>query len=310
MLYCRPIHRNLEAMNKQKNFSAWLMLTPAVVVLVLLVGWPLLNLIVMSTQKYGRAQVFGAPPEFVGFENFSFILQDEQFWGVFNRSIAFAAVNVVATMTLGIMLALAMFQMSKGLRLLVQSGLLVAWAMPQLTAVIVWGWMFNTEYGVVNYALTEFFDLDYLGHSWFSDPLSFFAIATLVITWQSVPFVAFTIYAGLTQIPTEVKEAAMIDGATARQRFSNITVPYLRPVFAIVVTLQIIWDLRVFTQIYALQGLGGLREETNTLGVYVYNISLGGGDYGMGGAISIVMVLLMSAFAFYYVRRTVKEVEQ
>lgn len=286
------------------------MLAPAGLVLAVLVGWPLVNLLVMSTQKYGRAQVFGAPPEFIGLDNFSFILQDEQFWAVFNRSVAFAAVNVVTTMTLGTLLALAMFQMGKGLRLMVQSGLLVAWAMPQLTAVIVWGWMFNTEYGVVNFVLTEYFGLDYLGHSWFSDPLSFFAVATLVITWQSVPFVAFTIYAGLTQIPTEVKEAAMIDGARATQRFSNITVPYLRPVFAIVITLQIIWDLRVFTQIYAMQGLGGLREETNTLGVYVYNISLGGGDYGMGGAISIVMVLLMSLFAFYYVRRTVKEVEQ
>ena len=75
------------------------------------------------------------------------------------------------------------------------------------------------------------------------------------------------------------------------------------------ITLQIIWDLRVFTQIYALQGLGGLREETSTLGVYIYNVSLGGGDYGMGGAISLIMVVLMSALSFYYVRRTIKEAE-
>jgi N,N'-diacetylchitobiose transport system permease protein len=124
-----------------------------------------------------------------------------------------------------------------------------------------------------------------------------------------VPFVAFTLYAGLTQIPNEVREAAMIDGANSVQRFRNLIVPYLRPVFAIVITLQIIWDLRVFTQIYALQGLGGLREETNTLGVYIYQVSLGSGNYGMGGAISLVMVVMMSTFAFYYVRRTLKEVD-
>lgn len=296
-------------MNKLKSLPAWLMLAPAIVILAAIIGWPLINLVIMSTQEYGRAQVFGAPPEFVGLDNFTYILQDDQFWGVFNRSIVFAAVNVVVTMTLGTLVALAMFQMHKYWRFLVQAGLLVAWAMPQLTAVIVWGWMFNTEYGVINYALTEFFGLDYLGHSWFSEPLSFFAVATIIITWQSVPFVAFTLYAGLTQIPNEVREAAMIDGANSVQRFRNLIVPYLRPVFAIVITLQIIWDLRVFTQIYALQGLGGLREQTNTLGVYIYNVSLGGGDYGMGGAISIIMVLLMSAFAFYYVRRTLKEVE-
>lgn len=282
---------------------------PAVLVLAVVIGWPLINLIIMSTQEYGRAQVFGAPAPFVGFDNFSYVLGDDKFWQVFNRSILFAAVNVILTMTLGILIALAMFQMNKGFRYLVQAGLLVAWAMPQLTAVIVWGWMFNTEYGVVNYTLTEAFGLDYLGHSWFAEPLSFFAVATIIITWQSVPFVAFTIYAGLTQIPNEVREAAMLDGASALQRFSNLTVAYLRPVFAIVITLQIIWDLRVFTQIYALQGLGGLREETSTLGVYIYNISLGGGDYGVGGAISLIMVVLMSALSFYYVRRTIKEAE-
>lgn len=292
-----------------KSLGPWAMLMPAVLVLAVVIGWPLINLIIMSTQEYGRAQVFGAPAPFVGFDNFSYVLGDDKFWQVFNRSILFAAVNVILTMTLGILIALAMFQMNKGFRYLVQAGLLVAWAMPQLTAVIVWGWMFNTEYGVVNYTLTEAFGLDYLGHSWFAEPLSFFAVATIIITWQSVPFVAFTIYAGLTQIPNEVREAAMLDGASALQRFSNLTVAYLRPVFAIVITLQIIWDLRVFTQIYALQGLGGLREETSTLGVYIYNISLGGGDYGVGGAISLIMVVLMSALSFYYVRRTIKEAE-
>ena len=99
----------------------------------------------------------------------------------------------------------------------------------------------------------------------------------------------------------------MLDGANGVQRFQNLIIPYLRPIFAIVITLQVIWDLRVFTQIYALQGLGGLREETSTLGVYIFNISLGGGDYGTGGAISIIMVVLMSALSFYYVRRTISE---
>lgn len=296
-------------MSRLRSLGPWAMLLPAVLVLAVVIGWPLINLMIMSTQEYGRAQVFGAPAPFVGLDNFAYVLQDDKFWAVFNRSIVFAAVNVFLTMVLGTLTALAMFQMSKGFRYLTQAGLLVAWAMPQLTAVIVWGWMFNTEYGVINYSLTEFLGLDYLGHSWFAEPLSFFAVATIIITWQSVPFVAFTIYAGLTQIPNEVREAAMLDGASAVQRFKNLTIPYLRPVFAIVITLQIIWDLRVFTQIYALQGLGGLREETSTLGVYIYNVSLGGGDYGMGGAISLIMVVLMSALSFYYVRRTIKEAD-
>ena len=290
-----------------RNLTPWAMLAPALAILALVVGWPLVNLVIMSTQEYGRAQVFGAEAPFVGIANFQYVLADPKFWEVFSRSLLFAGVNVVLIMSLGTGVALLMFQMSKPIRLLVQSGLLVAWAMPQLTAVIVWGCMFNTEYGVVNYSLTNFFGLDFMGHSSFIEPLSFFAVASLIITWQSVPFVAFTIYAGLTQIPGEVREAAMLDGASATQRFINLTIPYLRSIFAIVITLQVIWNLRVFTQIYALQGLGGLREETSTLGVYIYNISLGGGNYGMGGAISLIMVVLMLGLSFYYVRRTIRE---
>jgi ABC-type sugar transport system permease subunit len=74
--------------------------------------------------------------------------------------------------------------------------------------------------------------------------------------------------------------------------------------------LQIIWDLRVFTQIYALQGLGGLREQTNTLGVYIYLTSLGSGNFGLGGAIAVVMVVLMSAVSAFYIRRTLQDVDE
>ena len=229
------------------------MLSPAIVVLAVVIGWPLINLIIMSTQEYGRAQVFGAPAPFVGLDNFAYVLQDDKFWAVFNRSVLFAAVNVILTMTLGTLVALAMFQMSKALRYLVQAGLLVAWAMPQLTAVIVWGWMFNTEYGVINYSLTEFFGLDYLGHSWFAEPLSFFAVATIIITWQSVPFVAFTIYAGLTQIPNEVREAAMLDGATAFQRFANLTIPYYHFVWK---SLLVTWIVHSATNGNSQQSVG------------------------------------------------------
>lgn len=275
----------------------------------MVIGWPLINLILLSFQEFGRAQVFGAPPEFVGLGNYQKILSDEGFWRVMQRSVIFAAVNVVATMALGTLVAILMQYMVKPMRYVVQAGLLVAWAMPQLTAVIVWGWMFNTQYGVLNYLITEITGVNFIGHSWLSSPISFFAVATVIITWQSVPFVALTIYAGLTQIPKEMVEAALLDGANGWQRFWQLTAPLLRPIFTIVTILQIIWDLRVFTQIYALQGLGGLREETSTLGVYIYLTSLGSGEFGMGGAIAVIMVLLMALISVYYVRRTLKDMD-
>ena len=289
------------------GFTPYALLTPALIALVVITGWPLLQLLIMSFQEYGRAQVFGAPPEFVGLENYVAILTDAEFWGVLGRSVVFAAVCVVATMALGPLVALLLHRLGKVMRTIVSIGLLLAWAMPPLSATIVWGWIFDTQYGVLNNILTNWFGLDFEGHSWLIEPLSFFFVAAIIIVWGAVPFVAFTVYAGLTQVPEEVLEAAQLDGAGAVKRFFFVVVPYIKSILVIVTILQVIWDLRVFTQIYALQSIGGLAEQTNTLGVYIYRVSLGSGDFGIGGAISVVMVLLLVAISIFYVRQTVKE---
>jgi N,N'-diacetylchitobiose transport system permease protein len=171
----------------------------------------------------------------------------------------------------------------------------------------VWGWIFDTQYGLVNYALTFLTGTDWSGHSWLIDPLSFFAVAAIIITWGAVPFVAFTVYAGLTQVPGEVMEAAALDGAGAWQRFRLITMPYLRTILFVLLILQIIWDLRVFAQIYALQTVGGVRAETNTIGVYIYSVSMASGDLGAGGAISVILVVIMLLVSGAYIRSMLKQ---
>ena len=294
---------------RQGGFTPYALLVPSLIVLALITGWPLIQLFVMSFQKFGREQIFGAPPEFVGLGNYAEVLTDPEFWQVLGRSVVLAAVCVVATMILGVLVALLMKRLGAVLRTLVSVGLLLAWAMPPLSATIVWGWIFDTQYGVVNYVLSNWFGLPFEGHSWLIDPLSFFFVASIIIVWGAVPFVAFTVYAGLTQVPDEVLEAAQLDGANGVKSFRFVILPVIRPILAIVTILQVIWDLRVFTQIYALQSIGGLAEETNTLGVYIYRVSLGSGDFGVGGAISVIVVLLLAAVSIFYVRRSVKEEE-
>lgn len=284
-----------------------LLLVPTGAVLLAIIGWPLIQLIVISFQEFGRPQVFGAPAPFVGLDNYVAVLTDQAFWEVLGRSFGFAAVNVFTAMTLGILIALLMTKLSKGFRLLVSVGLLLAWAMPALTAVVVWGWMFDTQFGVINYLLSQLPGVDMIGHSWLIEPLSFFGVATVIVTWQSVPFVAFTVYAGLTQVPDEVLEAAQLDGAGAFARFRLIVFPYIKSILLVVTILQVIWDLRVFTQIYALQGIGGIREQTSTIGVYIFQTSLGTGDFGTGGAIAVILVIVMMAISLYYVRASIKE---
>lgn len=285
------------------------MLLPAIVVLAVLVGYPLVRLVWVSFHEYGRAQIFGRPAEWIGLDNYRDILTDAQFWRVFWRSVVFCVVNVVATMTVGILVAVLMTRLHRFFRFLASIGLLVAWAMPALTAIIIWGWMFDTQFGVVNYLVTTLTPADYTGHSWLIEPLSFYAVATIVIVWQSTPFVAFSVYAALTQVPDDLVEAAQLDGASGLQRARHVVLPILRPVLLILVMLSTIWDLRVFTQIYALQGIGGIREKTSTLGVYIYTTSVGSGDFGRGGAMAVILVILMLVIGVAYVRSTLRQEE-
>jgi N,N'-diacetylchitobiose transport system permease protein len=295
---------------RRGGITPYALITPALIVLALIVGWPLIQLIITSFQEFGRAQVFGAPPTWVWFENYAKVLTDPVFYGVLSRTLLFAAVCVITTMGIGTLIALMMTRLPKAFRVLLSVGMLLAWAMPALTATVVWGWMFDTAYGVVNYVLVNVFGMEeYFQHSWLIDPLSFFLVATIIVVWGAVPFVAFTLYAGLTQVPDEVLEAAQLDGAGGFQRFRLIIFPYLKPVFLIVTILQVIWDLRVFTQIFALQDIGGIRAQTSTLGVYIYQTSIAGGEFGQGGAIAVLTAILLMSISIYYVRQVTKEEE-
>lgn len=294
---------------RRDELLPWLLLIPAGVVILGLTAWPLLQLLIISLQEFGRAQIFGQPPEWVWFENYAKVLSDPTFWTVLVRSIGFALVNVVATMVIGVSIALLMTRLRRGFKLLVSAGLLLAWAMPPITATVVWGWLFDTQRGVINYVLSTVFGLPFEGHSWLIDPMSFFFVATVIITWQSVPFVAFTTFAGLTQVPHEVMEAAQLDGSTAFQRFRYITFPFIRPVLLVLLLLQIIWDMRVFPQIKALQTIGGIAAETRTIGVYIYETSIAAGNLGAGGAIAVILVIVMMALSAYYIRSTLRQDE-
>lgn len=131
--------------------------------------------------------------------------------------------------------------------------------------------------------------------------------ATIIIVWMSVPFVVFSVYAALTQVSDEVLEASALDGATGWQRFAYIIFPTIAPVIAVVAVLQIIWDLRVFTQIYYLQGAGGLASKTDLLGTYLYRLGISQANYGVASAVALFMLLLTLIITAWYVRSLLKE---
>jgi N,N'-diacetylchitobiose transport system permease protein len=275
-------------------------------VLVVMLGYPLFRLGVLSTQEFGLAQQFGTPPEQVGLANFREILTDPYFWEVLRRTLVFCAVNVVLTLAGGTGVALLLRSLRPLGRTALSVSLLLAWAMPALTTTVVWQWLFDTQYGLVNRILTTM-GFDFQGHGWLEQPLSFFFVATIVVTWMGIPFVAFTLYAGMTQIPAETLEAAAIDGAGPWQRFRDVIAPSLAPLYLVLAALSTLWDLKVFTQIYVLQQAGGITRDTNLLGVWAYRVSIGENRYDIGAAVAIVMVAITMALTFVYLRKMLKD---
>jgi N,N'-diacetylchitobiose transport system permease protein len=282
------------------------LIVPTLLVLLVALGYPIGWQIITSFQHYGMLQQFGQPPEWVGLDNYTALFTDSYLWLVIARSIVFCLVCAVGTVAIGGGMALLMRAVSTPARLVLQIALLVAWAMPVVTSMTVWIWIVDWRRGVLNWLLTRLGG-DFQGHNWLVEPLSFFAVAAVIVIWMSVPFVALSIYAGLTQVSPEVLEAAQIDGATGWQRLRHIILPLIAPVVSIVLLLQLIWDLRVFTQIKLLQDAGGFANETNLLGTYIYQLGTGAGDFGAAAAVSVIMLALTVAMSWYYVRSLMKE---
>ncbi|MCL2483064.1 MAG: sugar ABC transporter permease [Propionibacteriaceae bacterium] len=293
------------AVKRRTRFAPYALILPAVVVLIVAMGYPLAWQIWASMMKFGLAQQFGQPPQFVGLENYISMFTTATTWGVVARSLTFCLVNAVLTMAIGIGLALLMNAVGKAVRLVLQICLLLAWAMPVVAVVTVWIWLFDWRRGVVNSVLTEL-GLHFTNHNWLGSALGLYFVATVIVVWMSVPFVAFAVYAGLTQVSEEVMEAASLDGASALRRFTSIIVPMVRPVLMIVGLLQIIWDLRVFTQIRMLQD-AQTPLDSDLLGTYIYRLGVGSSDFSMASALSVFVLVITILFSIAYVLSLVKE---
>lgn len=287
----------------------YVLIVPAVAALLLGLGYPLGWQIITSLQKFGLAQQFGQPPEFVGFANYADLIWNGQFWEVLGRSLLFCFVTAAVTVVIGVFFAILMNVVGKTVRLILQISMLLAWAMPVAAATTVFIWLFDRRRGVVNYLLDLLPGVDMNRYDWLGHPLSFFFVASLLIVWMSVPFVAFAVYAGLTQISDEVMEAAQIDGASGWQRFRRIILPMVRPVLSIVLLLQLIWDLRVFAQITLLKDAGSRSSDFDLLGTYIYKLGVASNDFGVASAVSIVVLLVTIAISWAYVRELIKEDE-
>jgi N,N'-diacetylchitobiose transport system permease protein len=276
------------------------------VIILGLLGWPLVRMVVVSLQKYDRPQLWGfQPAKWINFDNYTKLLGGSEFWDVVRRTVTFTVVAVVVSVLLGLAIALLMRRVSPSVRVAMSVAMMLTWAMPQLVAAQIWLWMVDADFGVVNWLIDKIPGVDFAKHSWFADPTQGWIVITALVVWGAVPFLAITLYAGLTQVPRELTEAATVDGANAWHVFKSVSLPILRPLIVIVTTLSVIWDFQVFTQVWVLRN-GKPELEYQTLATYAYSTAFRNGHYGLGAAVSIVTVILMFGVMVFYLRQMFK----
>lgn len=288
----------------------WLLLAAPLAVITVLLLWPIIRVTYLSFHAYGLKEVIAGRPEFVGLDNFREAFAGSYLWQtVLPNTLVFAFVAVVGTIVLGTLVALLLQRLGPVLRGFVIGSALVAWALPAVTGTYIWVWIFDPDGGIATKAMQAIGLVGPEGFNWFTERWSFYAIAALNVIHHSYPFVALTIFAGLSTVPAELHEAAALDGANAWRRFWSVTVPIMRPVFAVVTILSTIWDFKVFAQIYLMPGGDGGNPDVFNLGVWSYVTAMSKTEYGLGSAIAVLLTVLLLVITMFYVRMLFREDE-
>lgn len=284
----------------------YLLVAPTVLGGALLLGYPLVRNLLISFQEYGMGELIRGGAGFAGLDNYRTVLADPVFWEVVRRTLWWTLVNVVLIMVIGTLVALMMQRLGRTLRILVTSGLVLAWASPVIATTTVFQWLFASRLGVVNWVLVRLGFESFEGYSWLADGPAAFTVLVLLVVWQSVPFVAITLHSALLTVPAELYESARLDGAGAGRIFRSVTLPLLRPVFGLVLCLEVIWVFRCFAQIWAVTK-GGPGEATTTLPVYAYRVAQSLHRYDLGAVVSTLTVLILVAVLIAYFRQLLRQ---
>jgi N,N'-diacetylchitobiose transport system permease protein len=286
--------------------TPWLLVGPALIVIIALLGYPLYRMVLLSFQNMGLRQLFtGAAAPFVGFDQYRAVLTDPVFWTVTWHTAVFTVVSVASSMLLGLAIALLMRRVHPWVRITMIVAMMFVWATPQLVQAQSFRWLTDADFGVVNYLLSKLPGVNLEGHSWFVGTFSGWFLITLLVVWAGIPFLAITLNAGLTQVPKELLEAATMDGANSWQALRNITLPILRPLIIIVTTLSVIWNFGLFTQVWVLRD-SKPEAAFQTLATYSYSQAFGQSKYSPGSAISVITVLLLLGVMAIYIRQMFK----
>ncbi|CDZ25486.1 carbohydrate ABC transporter permease [Neorhizobium galegae] len=293
-------HANRGGLKAGQNRIGLLLLLPAAVAFAAVILYPFLSALGLSLFEYTVEMM---EPRFIGFENFYKIASDPDVWAAFWTTAIYVALTTIGTLVAGLGWALIMNQPFAG-RAVLRSLSLLPWVLPSTVSAFIWGWIFNSRYGVLNAFLMELGLIDY-PQAWLSTPEGAMLAVVLTKVWLSIPLFMSFFLAGLQNLDKEQIDAARVDGAGNWAVLRDHILPHLRPVLMIVVVLGVIGNLQQFDTIYALTGGGPVRA-TTVLSVEVYRRAFEQWDIGFASAVGVLWVAALLPPAFLYLRMLVK----
>lgn len=272
-----------------------LLVAPSALVIGALVVYPVAFSIWLGFQE---RSVFGPTGTFVGLAHYRALLGSEEFWRSFGNGVVFASGSVFFQVLIGLGLALLVNLPFRG-RTLVRGALIFPFIVPTVVAVLVWKWMLNDLYGIVNHWLMAA-GLAEAPVQWVSTPGTAMTTVVGVNVWLFFPFVVLTVLARLQVIPQELYEAAKVDGANAWQRFFHVTLPAIRGLLLIVILVRGLWMFNKFDSVWLITE-GGPLGATQHLPIYIYLQAFGQLDLGRGAAAAtLLFVFLLLASLLYF----------
>ena len=278
----------------KESVWGWLFLVPSLLALGLVSVYPLFRGIYLSFFEYDGI----GDPEWVGLEHYSYILGWTEFWVVMRNTLVWAFAAVVIMALIGLGFAILLNRDFRG-RSVATTLLLLPWAVPFIAIALNWRLMYNFELGPLNgfLRLTGISD----GLPWIAS--SRYALFSIMLAWvwRNFPFFMLTFLAGMKGIPSDLYEAARVDGSTKLDQFRHITLPFLQPIAVVMTLLMSLWTLNHFTLIYVMTG-GGPGNTSMVLPVYIYRQAFRFNEMGLASAIGVVMLLVMLAYGLIYLR--------
>lgn len=289
-------------MGKKIVRSGVLYVAPAFAIVALVMLYPLLYTLVMG---FFENTLFMKAPEFCGVGQYTALFKDRVFTGSIVHTLEWTVGSVVCQFALGFAMALVLHQSFVRGKTVLRILLMVPWVLPSIIGSAVWKWMYNADYGLINYVFSSLGLID--GYqTWLSSPDRAMLSVIAVNVWKMFPYVMLMIEASLQGVSKDLKEAALIDGAGKLDIFRNVTWPAIAPQCYSVLLLLTVWTLNAFTFVYNLTE-GGPAHATEVMAMFIYKKAFTDFDFGMASAASTVLFLICMAVSMVYIRMTREE---